>query len=406
MKVKLKKFDLNLDGPKNRLFVYIICSILFLIILVVIFSGVLKGRETTYLVEKGTLELSSLAESYLVKNETIIKRDNSKSLVPVIAEGKKTAKDGIIATYKNSEYDKKMAKLEEMDAEILTLMKNLPVIYSSEIESVENQIRTELKNAIGTTSYVEMQNHINDINELINRRAVVVGELSPSGEEITKLINKRNEYESEMKTSSDNVVATAQGIVSYTTDGLENYLVANDISKLSFDKIKELVKKQSTGSDIKVIDNFYSVIFARTSVIDEQYLKSGSSYKLRVVGDKSNTLNAKLVSYYIDREKNTLDLVFEIENGIEQIALLRSLELEIVWWTNTGLYVPTSAIQNIDGIDYVNVLRYGKTMNVPVKVTRSNGGSSIVKNFNEEEIKESNINSDTELKIYDTIVVK
>ena len=406
MKIKLKNFDLNLDGPKNRLFVYIICSILLLVVLVITFSNILKKGKTTYLVEKGTLEFSSLAESYVVKNETIIERDTTKSLVPVVAEGKKTAKGGIIATYKSAGYDTKLATLETMDAEILALMQNLPVIYSSEIESVENQIRTELKDAIGTTSYVEMQNHINVINELVNRKAVVVGELSPSGQEITKLINKRNQYESEMKSSSDNVVATAQGIVSYTTDGLEKYLVADDISKLSFDKIKELLANQTTASNIKVIDNFHCVVFARTNVVDEQYLKSGASYKLRVVGDKTNVLDAKLVSYYTDKDNNTLDLVFEIENGIEQIALLRSMELEIVWWTNTGLYVPTSSIYEADGVGFVDVLRYGKTISVPVKVTRSNGGNSIVKNFTEEEIKDKNINSDTEININDTIIIK
>lgn len=406
MKIKLKKFDLNLDGPKNRVFVYIIASILLLVVFVVTFSNILKARETTYLVQKGTLEFSTLAESYAVKNETIIQRDTSKSLVPVVAEGKKTSKGGIIATYKNSEYDERLANLEKMDAEILTLMQNLPIIYSSEIESVENQIRSELKSAIGLTSYVEMQNRINTINELVNRRAIVVGELSPSGKEITKLINERNQYESEMKSLSDNVIATAQGIVSYTTDGLEEYLVASDISKLSFDKIKELAAKKTTESNIKVIDNFSCNIFARTSIIDEQYLKSGSNYKLRVVGDNSNILNAKLVSYYMDKDKNILDLVFEIENGIEQIALLRNLEIEIVWWTNTGLYVPTAAIEDVDGQSFVKVLRYGKTIDIPVKVTRSNGGNSIVKNFTKEELEEKNIESSSELKIYDTIIVK
>lgn len=405
MKIKLKKFDLDLDGSNNKLFVYIIAVIMF-IALTIVLTNIFKNSQVTYLVEKGTLEFSSLAESYVIKNETIIERDASKTLVPVIAEGKKTAKGGIIATYKNAEYDKKAERLEEMDEEILSLMQSLPVTYSSEIESVENQIRTALKNAIGTTSYVEMQNHINDINDLINRRAVVVSELSPSGQEIAKLINARNEYEENMKNSSDNVVATAQGIVSYTTDGLEKELVANNITNLSFDRIKELVNKKTTESNIKVIDNFYCCIYSRTEIVSEEYLKVGSKYKLRVVGDSTNTLNATLVSYYIDKENNTLDVVFEIENGIEQIALLRSVELEIVWWTNTGLYVPTAAIHEYNNVSYVTILRYGEKIDVPVNVMRSNGGNSIIGNLSDEELEEKNITTEYQLKIYDTIVIK
>lgn len=405
MKIKLKKFDLDLEGTKNKVFVYIIAVILF-IVLIITFTNILKNGETTYLVEKGTLEFSSLSESYIIKNETIIERDTAKSLEPVIAEGKKTAKGGIIATYKNAEYDKKMEKLEEMDAEILNLMQNLPVVYSSEIESVENQIRAELKSAIGTTSYVEMQNHINDINELINRRAIVVSELSPSGQEIAKLIKERNEFEENMKTSSDNVIATAQGIVSYTTDGLEKSLVANDITNLTFDEIKEVVGKKTTESNIKVIDNFYCCIYSRTEIVDEEYLKIGSKYKLRVVGDSKNALTAKLVSYYIDNERNTLDVVFEIENGIEQVALLRNMELEIVWWTNTGLYVPVTALRDENDTSYVTLLKYGKNVDIPVKITRNNGSNAIVENFTEEELKEKGITTEYQLKIYDTLVIK
>ncbi len=405
MKIKLKKFDLDLDGTKNKMFVYIIVIIAFFA-LIITFTNIVRNSETTYLVEKGTLEFSSLAESYIIKNETIIERDTTKSLVPVIAEGKKTAKGGIIATYKNAEYDKKLEKLEEMDTEILSLMQNLPVVYSSEIESVENQIRAELKSAIGTTSYVEMQNHINDINELINRRAIVVSELSPSGQEIVKLINERNKFEENMKNSSDNVVATAQGIVAYTTDGLEKSLIANDITNITFDRIKELASKKVTESNIKVIDNFYCCIYSRTEIINEEYLKIGSNYKLRVVGDSQNTLKAKLVSYYIDKEKNTLDVVFEVENGIEQVALFRNTELEIVWWTNTGLYVPVAAVYERNDVSYVNILKYGKNVEVPVKVTRSNGLNSIVENLSDDELKEKNITTEYQLKIYDTIVIK
>lgn len=404
MKIKLKKFDLNLDGAKNKVFVYIIAVITF-VALIITFTNIVRNGETTYLVEKGTLEFSSLAESYIIKNETIIERDTTKSLVPVIAEGKKTAKGGIIATYKNAEYDKKMEKLEELDTEILSLMQSLPVVYSSEIESVENQIRAELKSAIGTTSYVEMQNHINDINELINRRAIVVSELSPSGQEIAKLINERNEYEENMKTSSDNVIATAQGIVSYTTDGLEKSLVANDITNLTFDKIKKIASTKTAESNIKVIDNFYCCVYSRTAIVNEEYLKIGSNYKLRVVGDRQNTLNAKLVSYYIDRENETLDVVFEIENGIEQVALLRNVELEVVWWTNTGLYVPVTALHEKNDICYITVLKYGKNIDVPIKVTKSNGTNAIIENLSDEELEEKNITTEYQLKIYDTIVV-
>lgn len=405
MKIKFKGLNLKLGDKKNRLFLCIFCIILFLLFVAVAFWMLVKKSEVTYLVEMGNLEYSTLADAYVIKEETVIARDKSKTLIPVISEGQKVAKGGILATYKNSEYDTYVVKLEEMDEEIMSLMQDLPVVYSGEIESVENQIRTELKSALGITSYVEMQNSINKINNLINKRAVMVGELSPAGASIKELISKRNEFEETMKKSNDNVIATATGIVSYSTDGLEEKVNIENLNNLTFDSIKNMVENKSIDNNIKIINNYTCNFIARTQNISEDFLKYGRIYSIKIVGDTKTVLDAELISYTLNKETGYADLVFEIHNNIENIALLRNVELEIVWWNKSGLYIPNNALEQVEEINYVKIIKYGKYVDVPVKVKNKNETYCIVENYTQEELDELNLESDYSLKLYDKIVI-
>lgn len=405
MRIKLKNLDLGLNFKKNKLIVYLIAAILVLAIVLILFGTILNQSDTTYLVEKGTLEHSDLAEAFVIKRETIIKRESEKSLVPVVAEGHRVAKNGIIATYKSKEYDEYVKKLEQMDNEILELMKDIPTVYSGEIESIEKQIRGELKDAIGTTSYVDMQDYINKINSLVNKRAVIVGELTPKGAAITKLIEERNEYEKSIKNSSDNVVATVAGIVSYKTDGLEQELAYEKINALTFDYVKDIMSKKNVGNNLKIIDNYSCYVIARVSNVNKDYIQSGKTYKLRVVGDSENELKAKLVSYTINNETNVVDITFEISNKIENIASLRDIEVEIVWWTTDGMYVPNEAIYVKEDINYVKIIKYGKYIEVPIIILKQNENNSIVDNYESEELKELGIQREYTLKLYDNIIV-
>jgi len=405
MKIKFKNLDLGINFKKNKLMVYIISAIILLAIVLILYSTVLKKGDTTYLVEIGTLEHSDLAEAFVIKKETIIKRSTEKSLVPVVAEGQRVAKGGVIATYKSKEYDKNLAKLEQMDNEILDMMKDMPAVYSGEIESMENQIRDELKAAVGVTSYVEMQDYVNKINTLINKRAVIFGESTPKGAAIRKLINERNKFEENMKSSSDNVIATVAGLVSYKTDGLEESLTLDKINTITFDYVNDLMDSRNVGSNIKIIDNYSCYIIAKATDVNKEYIVSDKMYKLRVIGDTENELDAKLVSYIINNQTGEVDLTFEIMNKIENIASLRDIEVEIVWWTTSGMYVPNEAIYTKDNIDYVKIIKYGKYVEVPIIILRQNENNSVVDNYQEEELVELGLEREYILKIYDNIIV-
>ena len=225
--------------------IYIIIASVILIIIAIILIFILKSKSEQYIVRNGSIETTEVVLGYLIKNEVTIDKDNSKVLVPVIPEGLRVSKDEIIATYKGAEYTNYEETLKEMDKEILELMKDLPTVYSSEVDNIENNIYSLVKESINESSYSKMQEYKQKINSYINKKANIIGELSPSGAKIKELIAKRNEYENQAKKSNDNIIAPMGGIVEYSVDGLEDKLKITSIEKLNFNEIENIVKTRS-----------------------------------------------------------------------------------------------------------------------------------------------------------------
>ena len=239
MKKISKVQKLNEENKINKYYV-IIGGFIFALAIVLLIISISENTKQS-LVTQGVLEHTEITSGYIIKNEKTVERDQAKVLVPIVAESAKIAKGDVLATYKGDEYANYEENLAEMDKEILERMQDLPVVYSSEVDAIEDTIYNLVKDSIGEVSYNKMQEYKQKINTNISKRANIIGGLSPAGAEIKQLIKKRNEYEQEAKKSNDNILAPMTGIVSYTVDGLENDLLYSKATKITFNNIKEVV---------------------------------------------------------------------------------------------------------------------------------------------------------------------
>ena len=121
----------------------------------------------------------------------------------------------------------------------------------------------------------------------------MVGELSPSGSYIRSLIDKRNEYATELNSGSEYISAPQSGIVSYRIDGLEEVLSAKtqDFSYLSIETLENLNLK--TGQIIatseeagKIINNFKCYIAIPLSSENAKEATVGDNVMLRLASSK------------------------------------------------------------------------------------------------------------------------
>lgn len=311
------------------------CIVVVALLFLIIFLN-LNNNEQQYIVQKGSIENVEPANAYVIKQETVIDKDTSKIIIPVVVDGQKTSKGNVIATYKGKEYENYKEEIEKMDKKILELMKDLPIVYSSDIESIENQINKLIKESKNENSYIKMQEYKTQINLLISKRAELVGNLSPDGAAVKEQIKKRNKYVEVSKKSNDNVIATVSGIVSYQTDGLEKKLICNNIDKLSYTSVADLADDINVdNTKIKIVNNFKAYIIAKVSKKNSEYMKKNKKYNIKVVGNDEYIFETTL--YKIEEKDNYYEVIFKILDGIEYLINEREVEIEIVWWNNTRI---------------------------------------------------------------------
>ena len=397
---------INVENSTSKYYIVIASICILAVLILLIFT--IKENTKQYLVESGTLEHTEIATGYIIKDEQTIDKDQTKVLVPIVSEGARISKNDIIATYKGEEYKNYEETLIKMDTEILERMQDLPVTYSSEVDAIEQTIYSLVKQSIGVTSYNKMQEYKQKINTYINKRANIIGELSPDGAEIKKLINERNEYEANAKKSNDNILAPAPGIVSYTVDGLEEILRYNDIQDLDYSTIKNsiLKGKQSDNTKIKVVNNYEAFIVLKVSLDNEKYIEEGYNYRLRLIEQQNYELIGRLEKVKV--LSDGIEVYFKVTNGIENIINIRETEIEIVLDYANGLIVPTNALNKYEEKQayYITAIKYGEYKDIPAKINLENGNYVVVDNYTEEELDELGIDSEYRLKLYDRIIVE
>lgn len=388
--------------------VHYVTGVAFVALIAVTLYFTFKKGNETILLENGMIEKTTIATSYVIKNETIVEKDLNKVLVPVIAEGSKTKKDGIIAIYKGEEYMDYEATLAKLDGEILELMKDLPAVYSSEVEAIDSTIYEIVKDSINETSYAKMQEYKQRINTQINKRASIIGDLSPDGAEIKKLIDKRNKYEEQAKNSNDNLLAPASGIVSYKTDGFEKKFLISKIDKLNYSDVNDMVQTTNIvdNTKIKIVNNYEAYILTKVPKEDKDYIKNNTNYKLRLLESNNYEIKGKLVK--VEETAGGIELCFKITNGIEHLVDLREIEVEIIWWQSSGLVINNEALVKYNNKDAycIYAVKYSEIVDIPVRIKKQNDNYSVIENYDYEQLTDLGLETKYKIKLHDRVIIK
>lgn len=402
-----KKF---LKGNKKKIIFIIL--IIIVIYSVCILWRLLSNPVDTFLVEDGKLYLEESATGYIIRNETVVEGQNYKNgIVPIKTEGERVSKgDSIFRYYSNDEENLK-EKIQDLDKKIQEAMSKENNLFSSDIKLLDTQIESKLNDIYKLNDLQKIKEYKTDINTYITKKAKITGELSPSGSYIKKLIDERSNYEKQLNNNSEYVIAPTSGLVSYRVDGLENVLTTEDFSKINKSFLEKLNVKTSqviASSDEKgkVIDNFECYI---ATVIDSDKAKEaevGKKIKIRLPNSKE--VNAKIE--YIQSEKDDVVLVLKIQEYVEELISYRKISFDIIWWSESGLKVPNSAIIYENDLACVVRNRAGYLEKVYVKILKQNDKYSIVSNYSSNELEElgydlSSIGSKKSISLYDEIIV-
>ena len=393
--MKNNKKDLNI-----KLIVALVIILALVIYAICIVVNLIKKPTDTFLVENGKISFEESVQGYIIRDETVVKGENYKNGISQIkAEGEKVAKGEAIFRYYTRGEEGLIAKINELDVKIREAMENENNIYSSDIKTLESQIHKKIHEAYKQNDLQKIKEFKNELNTLITKKAKIAGELSPSGSYLKQLVEERSNYENQLNSGSEYIEATRSGVVSYRVDGLEDVLTTSGLASLSKTMLDEL--KLKTGEIVstseesgKIIDNFYCYIACvlKNENIDAAEVKVGSRVKIRL----SNAEEITSTVEYISQESEDESLVvLKIEKCVEELINYRKISLDIIWWSESGLKIPNSAIKyESEDLAYITRKRVGYTDNIYIKILKQSDKYSIIENYTNSELKEKGVSEE------------
>ncbi len=412
---KQNKFISFLKKHKKKIVMLVLLCIIIYIGYIVV--QLVRNPTDTVYVEMGQIQQEESAVGYIIRDETVLKGENYKNGIEQIkTEGEKVAKGERIFRYYSNDEDNLVEKIQELDAKIDEAMSNEEnSIFSSDTKVLEQQIDDELYELYGESDLTKIKENKQEINSNMTKIAKITGEKSPAGSYLKKLIDQRSEYENKLNSGAEYLTATRSGIVSYRVDGYEDVLTTDDFSKYTKEFLSNLNLKTGqivpTSSESgKIIDNYCAYI---VTVLGSEYAKNievGDDVKIRL---PSGTEIEATIEYKM-QEDDEYVITLKIEKNVDELIEYRKISFSIIWWSESGMKIPNSAIsyedKNGNQVAYVTRKRIEYQDKILVKILKSNEKYSVVSNYTTDELLElgyttEEIRSMLNISIYDEIVI-
>ena len=373
----------------------------------------IKQPTDIFTVEEGNVSQEETEIGYIIRDEQVVKGENYKNgIEQILTEGEKAAKGESIFRYYSQNEETLKKQIAELDEKIQEVMTSQTNRYTSDVKLIENQIDEKVQELNKTTDIAKLTEYKKEINELVTKKANIIGEKSPSGSYLKQLQDHRTSLENELNSGAEYIAAPESGIVSYKVDGLEETLTPENFSTLSKEYLESLNLK--TGKIIatsdesgKIINNFECYIATISDSEEAKNAKIGDDVKIRLSNNAE--IDAEIVYLSQENENENL-LVLEIDEQIEELTNYRKISFDLIWWSYSGLRVPNQAIVEQDGLHYVVRNRAGYLSKILVNVKMQNEKYAIVSNYETEELQElgltdTQIANNKSLYMYDEILL-
>lgn len=374
----------------------IVSAILIIILVAYLIYNIVnlvRSPADTYVVEEGVLASEEIVDAFVIRSESVLQGNNyMNGMERVIVEGKRVAKgDSVFRYYVNGEETIKneIAQLDSQIAEVQKQENPINTMYNTDIQILKDKIRELEEKTYKTNNIEDINNYKKEIDDYTYKISTIVGDLSQPGSYLKELIDKKTECMRKLTDGAEEIVANESGTVSYRVDNLEEIFTVNDFNYLTSNFLDSLNLKtgeliETSNQKGKIITEFNCYLAVIMNSDDAKLAEVGDDVKIEL--DLENTVDAEIV--HINEEEDSRVIVFKINDLPEKLVNYRKLSVSVIWWQQTGLKVPKSALIEEDGKFYLERIRAGYTAKVLVKVLNQNDAYAIVKNYETQELQD------------------
>jgi len=359
------------------------------------FSQSVEKVNITY----GDIEVIETVTGYITRNEKIVSADISGEIYPIVLEGERVSKNQGVAVVKNENSDYIEEQITKIKNELSTL--TTPTVFSNDILVLDNEVNLTL-NQLMLSNYNENFSSLssirNKIEDKLNKKAVIIGQSGAKGSLENKYYEELNKYKAQLTNTQEELIAPIAGTVAYKLDGYEeifSYSAIGDYDAKTLNEMNvpsgELVGTVKNNS-FKIVDNIEGYV---TIISNSERALSASVDKkvqLRFPEISSDKITGKIE--FMTIEDGQAVITFRINRGIENLINYRKVKVDLIWDSDSGMVVPTTAIRKEeDGTNKIFVINGNRLVEKQVDINLEFGGESIITN-----------SSGYNLVLYDAIV--
>lgn len=359
------------------------------------FSQSVEKVNITY----GDIEVVETVTGYITRNEKIVSADISGEIYPIVLEGERVSKNQGVAVVKNANSDYIEEQITKIKNELSTL--TTPSVFNNDILVLDNEVNLTL-NQLMLSNYNEnfasLTSIRNKIEDKLNKKAVIIGQSGAKGSLENKYYEELNKYKAQLVNTQEELVAPIAGTVAYKLDGYEEVFSYNAIDDYDAKILNEM--NVPTGelvgtvknNSFKIVDNIEGYVTVISS--SERALSASVDKKVQIRFPEisSNKITGKIE--FITIEDGQAVITFRINRGIEDLINYRKVKVELIWDSDSGMVVPTTAIRKeADGTNKIFVINGNRLVEKQVDIKLEFGGESIITN-----------SSGYNLVLYDAIV--
>ncbi len=357
-----------------------------------------------------TLDVKGIA----IRDEKLVDESASGYVYYEITNGDRVAKGGTIAKVYSSEQVALMQKqIGEIDAEISSLQ-SLQLqggTGKSDLESINKQIKLTQRNilvSIRAGELTEAAAHRKTLQQLLNRKQIVVGTVTDFSERLGTLRARRAELSSQLEQSTRTITSPAAGYFVADADGYEGMFAYGSVSDLSVAQVETALSAEVTPSAASIGKVVGDYVWYLACVVPQEKLSlisEGQALEIRLPFVTDETVPVTVKKINTDVSSGKAMVLLECSYMSEALSSVRCEEVRILLKEYTGLYVPDRALHfagdnesgvyvrvgNVLSFRYIRVLYYDET-----------GGFSIC----EANVKPEAGDERTYLKLYDDMVIE
>ncbi len=411
-KVNNSKRKMNILKNRTLKMMFLLLMVAIVIYIIYKLINLIITPTDTFMVENGTVSVEETTTGYILREETVVKGENTQNgILQIKTEGEKVAKGEYVFRYYSNNEDGINERINELDKQIQEAMQGQTDIFSGDIKSLDKQIDTKVEGIKHKNSIQEISEYKNDISTYLTKKSKIAGDLSVAGSYINDLLEQKKQLENELASNSEYITAPVSGVISYRIDDLEDALSPNNIDNLSKEYLNKLDIKTgqiitTSNSMGKIVNNYEAYIAVLSKSEEAKNSEINDRVKLKLSSD--DEITAKIVDKKEQEDKSIL-LVFKITDNVEKLIGYRKISFDIIWWSVDGLKIPNSAILYDNGKSYVVRNRAGYLDKILIKILDQNDKYCTITSYSTQELLDmgysnKDINNMKKITIYDEIL--